>query len=333
MATKIKNLKRKVLALLPKRISLVYVDYRDEISDYDAINEAIQSNDYMPLYDQVDEWISDSQWDSIDYYKKETLLPEIMNEFDMDETEAEEVIEKYDDYIRDRLYDADDSTPIDDLLRNTGEITMFYDTGEDDLPGYGESEATYRLARMRIKKLFGINSAKFDNDIDELMANASYGGRLVIYFREYVGEMIQPHDKPDWNLIEFKDAHIAIINNLNGSGHDVYIPGHSFSLPFQRKNLFVEKCTHYSYVYEVCGMVESWCKETQVTFHNVENPGELKGSSLTKHLEREKELNETYKKGGCTFGDMNIKRHRETPYRIEFPAGNKCTKCGTFWID
>ena len=33
------------------------------------------------------------------------------------------------------------------------------------------------------------------------------------------------------------------------------------------------------------------------------------------------------------FGDMNISRHKETPYRNDYPCGSRCEDCGTFWID
>ena len=37
--------------------------------------------------------------------------------------------------------------------------------------------------------------------------------------------------------------------------------------------------------------------------------------------------------GTCTFGDMDIKRHKNTLCINEFPCGMRCTACGTFWID
>ena len=56
-------------------------------------------------------------------------------------------------------------------------------------------------------------------------------------------------------------------------------------------------------------------------------------SETNKLLEQEKKYNDTWKKGECTFGDMDITRHKNTPYQNDFPCGNKCTSCGTFWID
>ena len=37
--------------------------------------------------------------------------------------------------------------------------------------------------------------------------------------------------------------------------------------------------------------------------------------------------------GTCTFGDMDIKRYKNTSYITKFPCGMRCSTCGTFWID
>lgn len=318
-----------VIDLLPRRVSLTYVDYRDDLDDHtDTLARCIKQNNLDPIVDQIDELVYDQQWEFLQEVLKE-LKNNMVDTYDIDDDEADAIIEEYDDWLRDEIYNRDDSTPIDDLLRNTSDLVVFYDTGEE-FDGYGNSEAQYRLDRIRIKKLLSIPDSAHDRDIDMMLMQASYGGRLVIYFNAGVKELLT--DKTI-NSIRFNNAAIAIIDTGGGSGDHCYLNGHSFTLPFKRDNLFVDETINYNYTYAVCGMSSDWCDGTGFTLLEEAVPSELPDSSLNAFMDREAELDAIFKSGKCTLGDMKYERHRKHTYINDFPCGNKCLDCGTFWID
>lgn len=318
-----------VIDLLPKWVSLTYVDYRDDLDDHpQLLSKCIKDNSLDPLFEEEWTWFDEQRWESLQEVLKE-LKNDLIDTYDIDEDEADDIVQEYDDYLRDEIYNRDDSSPVDDLLRNTRELVVFYDTGEE-FDGYGNSAAQYRLDRMRIKKLFSITDSKYDHDIDMMLMQASYGGNLVVYFNADVIDLLS--DKPV-NSIHFDNAAIAIINTVNGSGDHCHLEGHSFTLPFTRDNLFVDKTISYNYTYSVCGMSSDWCDRTGFTLLEESVPCELTESSLNSFMEREAKLDAVFKSGKCTFLDMKYERHRRHTYINDFPCGNKCLDCGTFWID
>lgn len=224
---------------------------------------------------------------------------------------------------------------IKELLCITGKQIFFYDTGVE-FDGYPRTDKEHLQDIKKLKKTLSIKDTKYDDVISMMLHQASYGGQLVVYFRDNiynVHEGLSMANTVMANTITFSDAHIAIIDTGGGSGDDCYIKGHSFSLPFSRDNLQHEKSIHYNYTYDVCGMVPDWCKSTYVEFSKTKSKKKAAVSSLNAIQELDKQYDKTFKEGGCTIGDMNITRHRDVIYINNYPCGNKCTKCGTFWID
>ena len=216
------------------------------------------------------------------------------------------------------------------LIRNTRDQIFFYDTGEE-FSGYGQSPAEYRLDRKRIKKALSISGKKYDDAIDMMLQQSSYGGQLVVYFMSGIDDLLDISD--DMNVIAFENAHIAIIDTCGGSGDDCQINGHKFELPFDRDNLKYEKSIHYNYSFDVCGMVHDWCNGTDFSFRHKKQAKKAPKSSLSAIQEQDRKYQEIYKAGGCSLGDINISRHRNTEYINEFPCGTHCRDCGHFWID
>jgi len=319
---------KQVKDLLDKEYHLVYIDYRDSLDhSLDKIQTCIHKGDWEALDMGVEHWLFDAQQYGLDYALDE-LKKEIQNKLDIEEEDAEEIMEEYEDEIRDTIYDRDCSTPIADLLRNTSDQAMFYDTGiEINDYSYDFDE---RLKEVKRALKIPIRNTEYDSDLGLMIDQASYGGKLVIYFYDSPGDWIDIDEKK--NTIEFENYHVAIIDNSNGSGDNTEI-NHKTSFAFNRENIFICREVSYSYTHEVCGMVNDWCEGTSVSLHNRNRRGNTPKSKLNAHIEREAELDAVYKAGGCTIGDMKYGRHRNTTYINDFPCGNKCLDCGTFWID
>ena len=264
-------------------------------------------------------------------YNKEQLRPSLIGTFNISEKKAKKLIKLHFDDIREILEERDNSDVVKDLLRNTGNMIFFYETGLST-SGYDGSKAQHRQERMKIKKMLSITTSKFDKEIDSMLSEASYGGQLVLYFRDILSNLICENE---FSHIRFSNATIAIIDTYGGSGSDCCISKHSFLLPMLRDHIFVEKTIKYNYSYAVCGMTEDWCDSTDFEFVNTTTDTAIKieESKIAAEQQVEKFINAIWAKGICTPGDMDIKRHKATTYINSYPCGLKCEKCGTFWID
>ena len=78
-----------------------------------------------------------------------------------------------------------DSDPVKDLIRNSSVTNFFYSLGVE-ISGYltgcslrGESVA---MACHQVRRALHLKKGQFDEKIEELVGNATYGGELRIYF-------------------------------------------------------------------------------------------------------------------------------------------------------
>jgi|ERR1035437_202562 hypothetical protein len=312
--------------LLDKSYTLSYVDRNDDLSNsLDKVQKAIHGD-----YEELDEMTFDN-WDTQDSEQEalSELNDAIQSKFGIDENEAQELIDEHEDNLKDKIRELDDSDVLKDLLRNTREQVFFYDTCVE----VGEYDSFKDKIRI-IKKALKIKQkdTTFDKNLEDLVNNASYGGRLVIYFYDNIAPYLNLDDKI--NKITFSGKiNVALIHNGNGSGFDVSMD-YTLSLPFVKENLFLDKTVSYSYTYDVCGMSSDWCESTKIKLEvGRKTKKVVEASVLNNHIEEEKRLDEVFKKGGCTFGDMKYSRHRDKVYINEFPCGTHCSSCKTFWID
>lgn len=118
-----------------KTYPLVYVDYRDELSDKSVA--AIVKGDYETLDEENWEWESDSRDESA-----KTIIEELFQEIDDLEFDFDEFFgtEEYDE-VRFAVEDRDDSEPYKQLCRNTGNTLLRIEAiGEDN--GWAFQEVT-----------------------------------------------------------------------------------------------------------------------------------------------------------------------------------------------
>lgn len=324
--------KEHLIELIPKSVSLIYVDQNDSLDDNEVLlQQIITSGNWDLINESFDEWFRESEWYAVDSIKKE-MRDDLQIKYDFDEEECEMLIEKYEDIIDDTIYERNDSDVFKDLMRNTSPIICHYDTGYSmDSESWSWKESKVKKERNKIKKFLSIKSSDYDDKIDMMIMQASYGGNLLIYF-EIDFEDFLNQDFEKIKSIEFTNAHIGIIDHNQGSGDITHLDRHTFKIPFDRKNMFLEKSIKYNWTYSIAGMCRDWCESTSLKYLE-DDLGKPEESPNIRHIEDEKRYNEKFKSGSCSFGDMDITRHRNTPYRNDYPCGHTCTECGTFWID
>lgn len=318
--------------LFDERYYLHYVDYRDSFEHrLEEVEQAIREKSWQPL----DEIFDDPDWGYPDAEAIDEVAERWMEKYGKTEEERDAWREENHDEIVYGIEERDCSTPLDDMLRNTGSIACFYELPNWDGLGetWGMDEREQKEAIAQMRKCLGIKvrSKDFEKELYELLINASYGGTLVVYFNPDIKEFIQT----DGNMIRFTDPHVALIDTYNGSGHDVQLVGHSLEIPYDSEKFFVCANIKYSYTHRVCGMSNTWCSGTDVSLRKarLRKPAEKGASVLQREREWDKHYAERFKQGKCSFGDMDMKRHRRTVYINYFPCGTRCKDCGTFWID
>jgi hypothetical protein len=321
--------------LLPNYVCLHYVDYRDNLNgQVDLLQSCITDNSLDKVAEFVYDAFIDSEEDAMGQYMQR-LRDDVVGSFDLDKNEADRLVfETYEDEIRDMLYNKNNSDPVKDLMRNTDAFSIFLDTGlEIDTGSWQWTKKEQTSWLNKIKRKFKINTTQWDKNIRMMLSQASYGGQLVVYFYETADSLITGTDK-EWKSVSFTNPAIAIINTCNGSGNHTHLKGHTFSLPFVRENIFIDKYFKYNYVSRVCDMSQDWCEDSQASFSIEKIRGKKSAvSPLVEQALEDRKFAENYRKGSCSFYDSDITRHRDVYYRNDYPCGDICPHCGRVWVD
>ena len=304
---------------VPEKVWLGYVEQGDSYEGQFGIKQdCVSKNDLCPIYEDLSDWEGETNA----YYAR-GYLDDIEKEMCEDGLEKE--YKKHKDEIRDLLYDRDESDMLWELI-SRGEDDFFYSLGMDvPFKPWEDGHVAYNIRR----KLKLPNEEKYTKAIQELVDNCYYGGELRIYFSANITDMIS-RKKFDFRSIEFSGTvAVGIVNSTEGSGYMVDIRMDKLVLPFKRGNLFLDRAVNYSW-HEICrGMTY----DTKVELSYKGTKGILRESGSLGMMQMDRQYEKTFKEGKCTFGDMNMRRHRDVVYDNSFPAGNRCPHCGTFWID
>ncbi len=320
---------------LPDYVSLYNISYDDNLHDsrdgIKLISNCLEKNNLYPLSETIFDW-----WE----YPEGYYLDEMQKSMEADGIEWNE---EWVDDIREALWYKDESTPIDDLLRNTGSVNMFYSLNVEidgwheaifATPWRGDSEAmaAYKMRRaLKIQK--GTKAAK---QIATIVANASYGGDVRIYFNAHLKDMLSTEYEvaADFKSIHFKGTFVvALYNSLEGAGYFEEIEL-DLSIPFDRDNLSLSETDRYN-IEECFGMAYDWLRDTNAPKMSHEKVGKKpkKSSKNAQMRNQEAEYERIFNSGKCSLGDTNYKRHRDVYYSNDFPCGSHCPHCGQFWVD
>lgn len=298
---------------LDKSYSLIYIDYRDELTD-DQIQSIIKG-DIDDACDSIDENIIEFLTDSA-YTVREEVEEEILKDVATNEDDV------LDDETREELLymieERDDSQPFSDLVRNTSRQWVYIQLD----------------SVSQIKKML---SAQQWREVSQWIEHTPAGFPALLFTAD-IDDLVKLHTEAPKNFTIDGVLQIGWMDRYTGSGWMEEVET-SVSLPYMAGLLQPDDGSGYGYAVDVAGI----CATDAVSVvHNTKNKAahsiRLQKTSEAREVERmrekqEQEYKETYKKGLCTFGDIDIKRHRNTEYINNFPCGIKCKDCGYFWID
>ena len=94
-----------VKSLMDKSYTLVWVDYNDNLDNCrDTIQKCLEERSCESLWEKVDEWYSDAEWEAVREIVSK-LKDECIRFHDFGEEEVEEFFEEHEDEIREEIYD------------------------------------------------------------------------------------------------------------------------------------------------------------------------------------------------------------------------------------
>ena len=98
-----------VKSLMEPSYTLVWVDYRDNLDNcQDTIQKCLAKRNSESLWDKVDEWYSDAEWEAVrDIVAK--LKDECISSHDFEKEAVEQFFGEYGDEIREEIYSRNSS--------------------------------------------------------------------------------------------------------------------------------------------------------------------------------------------------------------------------------
>ena len=310
---------------LKESYNLIYVDYRDNLDEQmDEMQNSIINGNFDNFDEKIDNWYWDSINDSINEEIHE-LKKQLKNKgYSLDN------FEDFEDIVYDIICERDNSNPFSTLIKNTSKTPIFFSLNmyiDEDLD-------SIKRTLNKIKKILNIpfNNKEYDKDILYVLNNRCYGGHLGIFATPDYEDLLM--NKP----MKFSgDIRLAIVNYDNGSGWHTTLK--NFETPYYifNKNIFIDETFKYNFSFAVCDMYSDWCKDCELIIDQPKESDKIinikPNERLVSFIKNDIEYDKIFKEGGCSFGDMNIKRHRNVEYINEYPCGSRCKDCGTFWID
>ena len=106
-------------SIMDENYTLVWVDYRESFDENrDLLQQCLEKQGCEDLWSKVEDWYEDAEEQATQEIIK-GLKSHCIDFHDFEEDEVEAFFEGHDDEIRDEIRERDDSTTVNDLIKNT----------------------------------------------------------------------------------------------------------------------------------------------------------------------------------------------------------------------
>ena len=308
-----------IIELLPRHISLTYVDRNEDLDErFIELQTCLSQGSFEHINCLVNDWYGEQIDDSIKTIFCE-LKTSLIDKYNIKKKKAKKLVKKFKEEITNAIYDNWNDDTLECLLNNTSDMILHYDTGyEMEGDSWKWTDKEIKAERIKIKKHLGIpKSYTKPNDAIEIMiAQATYGGSLLIYFNMKNSFIDFIKELEVAKTIVFEDYMFGIVDHCQGSGDVMSESISKYPATFEllKENIFFEKSIKYNWTYSIAGMCNDWADDTAVTFKQEESENKVEVSEQSKRQIEEEEYNETFKRGACTPMDMDMGRHRKVTY-------------------
>ena len=105
-------------SIMDEKYTLVWVDYRESFDENrDLLQKCLEKQGCEDLWSKVEDWYEDAEEQATQEIIK-GLKSHCIDFHDFEEDEVEAFFEEHDDEIRDEIRERDDSTTVNDLIKN-----------------------------------------------------------------------------------------------------------------------------------------------------------------------------------------------------------------------
>lgn len=187
---------------LDKSYDLVYVDYRDSLSDGQVA--AIVRGDWESFDDSFADWESDARWESVQYVIKETFTDDEWDALSPDDQDA----------VRETIEDRDTSNFVAQLVRQTPDPLLRINVvDEDNAWSFEQVTADEVLAQVGL-------DATADNvaAVDYALANASPEFSVLLGYWIVSVDLGALYAAMDAKTVTIRNPYLYLGNPFSGSG-------------------------------------------------------------------------------------------------------------------
>lgn len=111
-------------SIMDENYTLVWVDYRESFDENrDLLQKCLEKQGCEDLWSKVEDWYEDAEEQATQEIIK-GLKSHCIDFHDFEKDEVEAFFEEHDDEIRDEIHERDDSTTVNDLIKNTNDIPI-----------------------------------------------------------------------------------------------------------------------------------------------------------------------------------------------------------------
>ena len=111
-------------SIMDENYTLVWVDYRESFDENrDLLQKCLEKQGCEDLWSKVEDWYEDAEEQATQEIIK-GLKSHCIDFHDFEKDEVEAFFEEHDDEIRDEIRERDDSTTVNDLIKNTRDIPI-----------------------------------------------------------------------------------------------------------------------------------------------------------------------------------------------------------------
>jgi hypothetical protein len=211
---------REVESEMPAKTELVYVDYRDQLTTEQVA--ALVRGDWETLDEQVSEWSGPASWDGAVEVVRD-LAKEIVRRWEREDgVDYEDLLaewEQSDEEMSaiDMAQSRDESDPIADLARNTGDVLLrlSIDTLDEDAAFGDEDEPT---AERLLDRLGFEHSPANLSAAWEILDNAYYPGCVLMGYALVAVDVEDLYRLPLDGKVTITGPHVYLGNPFAGSG-------------------------------------------------------------------------------------------------------------------
>lgn len=297
----------------PKGLELVYIDYRDCFENMTKLQDVLKTGGDADI-----DWQADAQYETVG---------EVIKNYQK-EIKADEISDDVQEAMRDWMFEHDTSNPIKQLLKNTNDQLFYIDTLD-----YSEED---KKNWMRLKNKYGKTDEQ-KKEINDVINEQFYGSPVSFYFHTNPLDVYEAiHNNKD-KYILIDGAYFSTIDRMQGSN---WLGEKGiFKIAIEKQlfieNFYVDSAKDNGYGWGNIAGQTGYDKAGIFTLNTVKKGYQKIKTETTEAQKREKMLQDNWDKTHkCIRGDMNWNRHTgEKPYKNEYPCGNTCEACGTFWID